>query len=61
MYELFITTPIKPADLLIVFGTTYGFDEYVEGILKLYNEGFVKTILLTGEKIEQIVIKQKVK
>ena len=47
---LFITTPIKPADLLIVFGTTYGFDEYVEGILKLYNEGYVKTILLTGGK-----------
>ena len=47
---LFITTPIKPADLLIVFGTTYGFNEYVEGILKLYNEGFVKTILLTGGK-----------
>ena len=51
IYEyLFVTTPIKPADLLIVFGTTYGFDEYVEGILKLYNEGYVKTILLTGGK-----------
>ena len=47
---LFVKTQIKPADLLIVFGTTYGFDEYVEGILKLYNEGFVKTILLTGGK-----------
>lgn len=44
-----------------MFGATYGFDEYVKGILKLYNEGFVKTILLTGEKIEQIVIKQKAK
>ena len=47
---LFIRTPIKPADLLIVFGTTYGFDEYIEGILKLYNKGLAKTILLTGGK-----------
>ena len=46
---LFITTPIKPADLLIVFGTTYGFDEYVEGICDIVERKLTKTILLTGK------------
>ena len=46
---LFIKTPIKPADLLIVFGTTYGFDEYVEGICDIVERKLTKTILLTGK------------
>ena len=50
IYEyLFVTTPIKSADLLIVFGTTYGFDEYVEGICDIVERKLTKTILLTGK------------
>ena len=31
---LFIKTKIKPADVLIVFGTTSGIDKYVDGRLR---------------------------
>ena len=47
---LFIKTPIKPADLLIVFGTTYGIDKYVDGICDIVERKLTKTILLTGKK-----------
>ena len=46
---LFIKTPIKPADLLIVFGTTYGIDKYVDGICDIVERKLTKTILLTGK------------
>ena len=41
-------TQIKPADLLIVFGTTYGIDLFVENVVSLYNNGYCKYILCTG-------------
>ena len=41
-------TVLKPADLLIVFGTTYGIDLFVENIVNLYQKGFCKYILCTG-------------
>ena len=46
---LFIKTPIRPADLLIVFGTTYGIDEYVDGICDVVWRKLTNTILLTGK------------
>ena len=46
---LFIATPIKPADLLIVFGTTYGIDKYVDGVCDIVERKLTKTILLTGK------------
>ena len=50
IYEyLFVTTQIKPADLLIVFGTTYGIDKYVDGICDIVERKLTKTILLTGK------------
>ena len=41
-------TELKPADLLIVFGTTYGIDLFVENIVSLYQKGFCKYVLCTG-------------
>ena len=44
-------TQLKPADLLIVFGTTYGIDLFVENIVSLYQKGFCKHILCTGGNV----------
>lgn len=44
-------TALKPADLLIVFGTTYGIDLFVENIVNLYQKGFCKYILCTGGNV----------
>ena len=44
-------TELKPADLLIVFGTTYGIDLFVENITSLYQKGFCKYILCTGGNV----------
>ena len=44
-------TQLKPADLLIVFGTTYGIDLFVENIVSLYQKGFCKYILCTGGNV----------
>ena len=44
-------TELKPADLLIVFGTTYGIDLFVENIVSLYQKGFCKYILCTGGNV----------
>lgn len=44
-------TALKPADLLIVFGTTYGIDLFVENIVGLYQKGFCKYILCTGGNV----------
>ena len=66
-YDLMPKTEIKPADLLIVFGTTYGIDLFVENIVKLYKNGFVKKyIICTGgnkciyngrDELESVLIK----
>ena len=48
-YDLMPKTEIKPADLLIVFGTTYGIDLFVKNIADLYKNGFLKKyIICTG-------------
>ena len=44
-------TDLKSADLLIVFGTTYGIDLFVENIVSLYQKGFCKYILCTGGNV----------
>lgn len=44
-------TELKPADLLIVFGTTYGIDLFVENIVNLYQKGFCKYVLCTGGNV----------
>ena len=44
-------TQLKPADLLIVFGTTYGIDLFVENIVSLYQKGFCKYVLCTGGNV----------
>ena len=44
-------TQIKPADLLIVFGTTYGIDLLIENIVSLYQKGFCQYILCTGGNV----------
>ena len=44
-------TVLKPADLLIVFGTTYGINLFVENIVNLYKKGFCKYVLCTGGNV----------
>ena len=44
-------TQMMPADLIIVFGTTYGIDLFVENIVSLYKKGFCKYILCTGGNV----------
>ena len=66
-YDLMPKTEIKPADLLIVFGTTYGIDLFVENIVKLYKNGFVKKYILctggnkcvynNGNELESVLMK----
>ncbi len=46
--KMILKTIIKPADLLIVFGTTYKLDLFAQNILKLYDEKYCKYILCTG-------------
>ena len=46
---LFVKTPITSADLLMVFGTTYGIDKYVDGICDVIDRKLTNTILLTGK------------
>jgi uncharacterized SAM-binding protein YcdF (DUF218 family) len=46
--RLLIKTPLKPADLLFVFGTREGVDEFVEAIVKLWRDGFCPHILISG-------------
>ena len=49
--QMLLKTELKPADLLIVFGTTYGIDLFVENIVNLYQKGFCKHILCTGGNV----------
>src|SRR5947209_19553938 len=43
-----VQTPLKPADLLFVFGTREGVDESVEAIVKLWRDGYCRHILISG-------------
>jgi uncharacterized SAM-binding protein YcdF (DUF218 family) len=43
-----VQTGLKPADLLFVFGTREGVDEFVEAIAKLWRDGFCRHILISG-------------
>jgi uncharacterized SAM-binding protein YcdF (DUF218 family) len=43
-----VTTPLRPADLLFVFGTREGVDEFVEAITELWRNGFCRHILISG-------------
>jgi uncharacterized SAM-binding protein YcdF (DUF218 family) len=43
-----VQTRLKPADLLFVFGTREGVDEFVEAIARLWREGFCRHILISG-------------
>jgi uncharacterized SAM-binding protein YcdF (DUF218 family) len=43
-----VRTGLKPADLLFVFGTREGVDEFVEAIARLWREGFCRHILISG-------------
>ena len=54
---LFISTPIKPADLLIVFGATYGINEYVNGICDILYKKLIHTILFTGKNESKNIYK----
>jgi uncharacterized SAM-binding protein YcdF (DUF218 family) len=46
--EHLITTPLKPADLLFVFGTREGVDERVDVACRLWRDGYCKWILVSG-------------
>jgi len=46
--RLLIQTPLRPADLLFVFGTREGVDEFVEAIAKLWRDVFCRHILISG-------------
>jgi uncharacterized SAM-binding protein YcdF (DUF218 family) len=43
-----VQTRLKPADLLFVFGTREGVDEFVEAIARLWRDGFCRHILISG-------------
>jgi uncharacterized SAM-binding protein YcdF (DUF218 family) len=43
-----VQTRLRPADLLFVFGTREGVDEFVEAIAKLWRDGFCRHILISG-------------
>jgi len=46
--RLLVQTPLRPADLLFVFGTREGVDEFVEAIVKLWRDGYCRHILISG-------------
>jgi len=43
-----VRTELKPADLLFVFGTREGLDEFVDAIAALWRDGFCRHILISG-------------
>jgi uncharacterized SAM-binding protein YcdF (DUF218 family) len=43
-----ITTPLTPADLLFVFGTRHGVDEFVADIARLWRDGYFRWVLVSG-------------
>jgi uncharacterized SAM-binding protein YcdF (DUF218 family) len=46
--EHLISTPLKPADLLFVFGTRGGVTERVEAAVRLWREGFCCWLIVSG-------------
>lgn len=46
--EHLISTPLKPADLLFVFGTRRGVTERVEAAVRLWREGFCRWLIVSG-------------
>jgi len=43
-----ISTPLKPADLLFVFGTREGVTERVEAACRLWRDGYCRWLLVSG-------------
>ena len=43
-----VQTALRPADLLFVFGTREGVDEFVEAIVRLWRTGYCRHILISG-------------
>ncbi|MDB5425353.1 MAG: YdcF family protein [Phenylobacterium sp.] len=46
--ELFVRTPLRPADLLFVFGTRHGVAEFLRVIEELWRAGLFTWALVTG-------------
>jgi len=46
--EHLITTPLKPADLLFVFGTRDGVQERIDAAHRLWRDGYCRWLLVTG-------------
>ena len=46
--EHLIRTPLKPADLLFVFGTRHGVAEFIEEAARLWRAGFYKKAIVSG-------------
>jgi len=46
--RLLVQTPLKPADLLFVFGTREGVDAFAEAIVRLWRDGYCRHILISG-------------
>ena len=46
--EHLISTPLRPADLLFVFGTRGGVGETVEAALDLWRRGFFRHVIVSG-------------
>ena len=63
--RLLVQTPLRPADLLFVFGTREGVDEFVEAIARLWRDGFCRRILISGgptwndDDAEALVIRRR--
>tara|TARA_E500000305_G_scaffold53421_1_gene42648 strand:- start:7 stop:612 length:606 start_codon:yes stop_codon:yes gene_type:complete len=46
--EHLIETPIKPADLLFIFGTRHGVAEFIEEAARLWRRGFYRKAIVSG-------------
>jgi len=46
--EHFVKTPLKPADLLFVFGTRHGVDKCIDLSYELWRAGYCKWLLVSG-------------
>jgi len=46
--EHLLTTPVRPADLLFVFGTRDGVTERIDAAHRLWREGYCKWLLVSG-------------
>jgi hypothetical protein len=46
--EHLVTTPLKPADLLFVFGTRDGVNERVDAAYRLWRDGYCRWLLVSG-------------